>query len=328
MIGNPLIADLSIQPGGLAVITGKSYGATNFLIMDKSGAVLTEQNVEVEGPTDKIVVVYRGVDRNTYSCTPECAAAAHARRRAEVLHRYACPRSRTRNTQALGRPAPARAERERAKVDEALRPVAAFAAFATIYRQLLPGNASHRGSAPPRGAHWVRVSMFEQLKSEISARAVRLLRSPLLRRFISHRKAATTVEFGLLAAPFLALIFAILQTAILFFAGQALETAAATSARLILTGQAQTQGWTAAQFKQQVCNTITGLFNCQSGVYVDVETYSSFAAVNLGMPVSNGNFQRLEPRLQSRRSGRHRGCAALLPVSGLHQSARLQPERS
>ncbi len=74
VVGNPLIADLSVQPGGLAVITGKSYGATNFLIMDKSGAVLTEHTVEVQGPTDKIVVVYRGINRATYSCTPECAA--------------------------------------------------------------------------------------------------------------------------------------------------------------------------------------------------------------------------------------------------------------
>jgi Flp pilus assembly protein TadG len=115
--------------------------------------------------------------------------------------------------------------------------------------------------------------------------------SALLRRFISHRKAATSVEFGLLAAPFLALSFATLQTAIIFFAGQALETATATSARFILTGQAQTQSWSAAQFKQQVCNTVTGLFNCQSGVYIDVETYSTFASANLGMPVVNGTFQ-------------------------------------
>jgi Flp pilus assembly protein TadG len=86
------------------------------------------------------------------------------------------------------------------------------------------------------------------------------------------------------------LIFAIMQTGIIFFAGQTLETAAATAARLILTGQAQNQGWSAAQFKQQVCNVITGLFNCQAGLYVDVETYSSFAAANLGMPITNGNF--------------------------------------
>jgi Pilus formation protein N terminal region len=74
VIGNPLIADISVQPGGLAVVTGKSYGATNLIILDKSGAVLTEHDVEVQGSTDKIVVVYRGINRSTYSCTPECAA--------------------------------------------------------------------------------------------------------------------------------------------------------------------------------------------------------------------------------------------------------------
>jgi len=72
VIGNPLIADLSLQPGGLAVITGKSFGATNVLVMDKSGAILNEQNIEVHGPADPTIVVYRGVDRETYSCTPHC----------------------------------------------------------------------------------------------------------------------------------------------------------------------------------------------------------------------------------------------------------------
>jgi hypothetical protein len=73
VVGNPLIADLTIQPGGLAVITGKGYGATNFVVLDKHGAVLTEHAVEVTGPSDKTVVVYRGSDRETYSCTPDCS---------------------------------------------------------------------------------------------------------------------------------------------------------------------------------------------------------------------------------------------------------------
>jgi hypothetical protein len=47
-------------------------------------------------------------------------------------------------------------------------------------------------------------------------------------------------------------------------------------------------GWSAAQFKAQVCDQIHGIFNCNSGVYVDVETYASFSAVNTAMPVSNG----------------------------------------
>jgi Flp pilus assembly secretin CpaC len=74
VIGNPLIADVSVQPGGPAILTGKSYGATNLIIIDRGGAVLTEHDVEVQESSDKIVVVYRGVNRSTHSCTPECAA--------------------------------------------------------------------------------------------------------------------------------------------------------------------------------------------------------------------------------------------------------------
>lgn len=74
VVGNPLIADLSIQSGGLAVVTGKGYGATNFIVLDKKGAVLMEKMVEVTVPEgDTVVVVYRGADRETYSCTPDCS---------------------------------------------------------------------------------------------------------------------------------------------------------------------------------------------------------------------------------------------------------------
>jgi hypothetical protein len=73
VVGNPLIADLSIQPGGLTVITGKSYGITNFIVTDIRGGVLMEKTVEVSGAGDRTVVVYRGTDRETYSCTPSCS---------------------------------------------------------------------------------------------------------------------------------------------------------------------------------------------------------------------------------------------------------------
>ncbi len=73
VIGDPLIADLSIQPGGLAVVTGKAYGATNVVVLDKSSAVLMEKTIEVKGPDEPLVVVYRGLTRQTYSCTPNCS---------------------------------------------------------------------------------------------------------------------------------------------------------------------------------------------------------------------------------------------------------------
>jgi Flp pilus assembly protein TadG len=91
------------------------------------------------------------------------------------------------------------------------------------------------------------------------------------------------VEFGLVAAPFLALTFAIVETALVFFSGQVLETATAESARLIMTGQAQTQGFDQAAFKNAVCSHIFGLFDCESGIYVDVKSYPNFSQADDGI---------------------------------------------
>jgi Flp pilus assembly protein TadG len=118
----------------------------------------------------------------------------------------------------------------------------------------------------------------------------RLIPSRVARRFVRQQDGAAAVEFALVAAPFLALTFAIIETAFVFFAGQTLEAAAADSARLIMTGQAQTAGYSQSDFKTQVCARIYGLFDCANGIYVDVKSYSSFAAVNTTPPVTNGQF--------------------------------------
>jgi hypothetical protein len=71
VIGNPVIADATVQ-NGMMVITGKGYGTTNIIALDRSGAVLLETSVSVEGPRANVVVVYKGVERESYSCTPNC----------------------------------------------------------------------------------------------------------------------------------------------------------------------------------------------------------------------------------------------------------------
>ena len=73
VVGNPLIADAAVQPGGVVVLTAKSYGMTNMVALDRSGATLVEYPIQVIGPSDAVVVVYRGVERETYSCAPDCA---------------------------------------------------------------------------------------------------------------------------------------------------------------------------------------------------------------------------------------------------------------
>ena len=72
VVGNPLIADVTLQPGGLVVVTGKGYGATNMIAMDRAGSILVDRIIQVEGPSDQVVTVYRGVERESYSCMPVC----------------------------------------------------------------------------------------------------------------------------------------------------------------------------------------------------------------------------------------------------------------
>ena len=54
------------------VLTGKGYGITNLLALDRQGAVLSEFLIQVQAATDNVVVVYRGDARESYSCTPAC----------------------------------------------------------------------------------------------------------------------------------------------------------------------------------------------------------------------------------------------------------------
>ena len=72
VVGNPMIADVTLQPGGVVVVTGKGYGATNFIAMDRGGEILVDRLIQVEGPSEQVVTVYRGVERETYSCMPTC----------------------------------------------------------------------------------------------------------------------------------------------------------------------------------------------------------------------------------------------------------------
>src|SRR5450631_3673195 len=73
VIGNPLIADAALQNGGVLVITGKGYGSTNLLALDRSGRVVMDKTVQVLGASGgDLVVVYKGVERETYNCAPDC----------------------------------------------------------------------------------------------------------------------------------------------------------------------------------------------------------------------------------------------------------------
>lgn len=72
VIGNPMIADISVQRSGIAIVTGKTYGVTNMIIMDGRGTTLSEEQVVVRAPEKSLVTVQRGMDRETLTCSPLC----------------------------------------------------------------------------------------------------------------------------------------------------------------------------------------------------------------------------------------------------------------
>jgi Flp pilus assembly secretin CpaC len=72
IVGNPIFADITVQRNGVMVVTGKSYGVTNLIALDGAGAMLAEALISVQAATDSVVVVQRGLERESYSCTPKC----------------------------------------------------------------------------------------------------------------------------------------------------------------------------------------------------------------------------------------------------------------
>jgi len=72
IVGNPMIADIAVQKNGVMVVTGKSFGVTNLIALDASGNLLAESFVQVRAATDQVMTVHRGLERESYSCTPIC----------------------------------------------------------------------------------------------------------------------------------------------------------------------------------------------------------------------------------------------------------------
>jgi putative type II/III system pilus formation protein len=105
VVGNPLIADVTLQAGGVLVLTGKGYGVTNLIVLDRDAKVLLKKTVLVVGPREAAVTVYRGIEPYTYSCAPDCerrVTLGDEKTYFETL----MTQIGTRNSQALGKEAP------------------------------------------------------------------------------------------------------------------------------------------------------------------------------------------------------------------------------
>src|SRR5690606_5804225 len=75
IIGNPEIADASVQDADTIVLTGKGFGTTNMVILDVNGSPIVDEQIVVTRQTADSVRVYRRSEIQTLSCTPYCESA-------------------------------------------------------------------------------------------------------------------------------------------------------------------------------------------------------------------------------------------------------------
>jgi len=104
----------------------------------------------------------------------------------------------------------------------------------------------------------------------------------LLARWRSDAGGVTAIEFGMVAMPFLMLLFGIIGVGLFFFTTFTLENAVEQAARTLRTGQAQEAGLTEAQFKARVCDYVPSHVDCAGKVRVNVLSFTDTANITPG----------------------------------------------
>jgi len=72
IVGNPSIADVAIQGAKLLVVTGKTFGVTNLIVLNGAGQVIVNRRLVVRADDQKIVGLTRGMAKSSYNCAPKC----------------------------------------------------------------------------------------------------------------------------------------------------------------------------------------------------------------------------------------------------------------
>ncbi|HET7411851.1 MAG TPA: TadE/TadG family type IV pilus assembly protein [Pararhizobium sp.] len=121
-----------------------------------------------------------------------------------------------------------------------------------------------------------------------------------LRRLLHSRDGVAAIEFAILAIPFFLIVFAIIETFVAYAGEQLLENAVDTMSRKIRTGQITAANTSEEQFRTAFCDEISIMMSCsgtgdEQKLYLDVETYKTFADMPTGVPrVGGGAFGELD----------------------------------
>lgn len=72
IIGNPSIADVTVQSNKMLVVTGKSFGITNIIALDGQKNIIQDQRIVVQRDQSKVINVQLGGERRSYNCSSQC----------------------------------------------------------------------------------------------------------------------------------------------------------------------------------------------------------------------------------------------------------------
>ncbi|MBP2548389.1 Flp pilus assembly secretin CpaC [Neorhizobium galegae] len=72
IIGNAEVADATVADPTTIVLTGRSFGTTNLVLLDSAGEAIADERVLVSIDEGNTVRVYRQTERSVLSCTPAC----------------------------------------------------------------------------------------------------------------------------------------------------------------------------------------------------------------------------------------------------------------
>lgn len=111
----------------------------------------------------------------------------------------------------------------------------------------------------------------------------RLCMAARRRRFVRDDRGVTMIEFGLLAAPFFAVLGAILETSLIFLAGQMLDSSVNNASRLVRTGQAGS--FTIERFQETICDNLYGLFRDCDQLRINVDNVGDFKSTIITSPI-------------------------------------------
>jgi Flp pilus assembly protein TadG len=112
------------------------------------------------------------------------------------------------------------------------------------------------------------------------------------RAFCREDDGVTLIEFGILAIPFFTIIAAILETGLIFLAGQILDSAVQDASRSVRTGLAHSSSFDEDAFRAEICSGLYNLFDCTAGdnerLRINVAVVGDFSSAAATYPLATG----------------------------------------